>query len=236
MVKIAPSILSADFSQLGAQVREADAAGADYIHFDVMDGHFVPNITIGPMVAEAVRRVTSLPIDVHLMIEEPERYFQDFAHAGASILTVHQEVCRHLHRSVEHIKEVGCRAGVVINPATPLVTLEEILPFVDLVLIMTVNPGFGGQSYIPTGTAKIARLRRYLDEHGLTCELEVDGGINEQTVGEVTAAGADVLVAGTAVFHGGSIRENIRALRAGVRPRQPDEILGAIAPGSLAAL
>jgi len=236
MVKIAPSILSADFTRLGEQVQEAAAAGADYIHFDVMDGRFVPNITIGPMVAEAVRRVTSLPLDVHLMIEEPERYFQDFASAGASILTVHQEVCRHLHRAVEHIKEVGCRAGVVINPATPLVMLEEILPFVDLVLIMTVNPGFGGQSYISTGTTKIARLRRYLDQHGLTCELEVDGGINVHTVGEVTAAGADVLVAGTAVFHGGSIRENIAALRAGIRPRQPQAFTEMMPRSSLAAL
>lgn len=200
MVKIAPSILSADFARLGEQVAEAEAAGADYIHVDVMDGHFVPNITVGPLVVEAVRRTTRLPLDVHLMIEAPERYIARFAKAGADILTVHVEACPHLHRVVQQIKGLGVQAGVSLNPATPLGSLEEILGDVDLVLVMTVNPGFGGQEFIAGMLSKIRRLRRRLDERGLKCELEVDGGINAETAPEVVAAGANVLVAGQAIF------------------------------------
>ena len=200
MVKIAPSILSADFTRLGEQVAEAEAAGADYIHIDVMDGHFVPNITVGPLVVEAVRRTTRLPLDVHLMIEAPERYIARFAEAGADILTVHVEACPHLHRVVQQIKGLGVKAGVSLNPATPLGSLEEILGGVDLVLVMTVNPGFGGQEFIAGMLSKIRRLRRMLDERGLKCELEVDGGINAETAPEVVAAGANVLVAGQAIF------------------------------------
>lgn len=214
-VKIAPSILSADFARLGEQVREAEAAGADWIHVDVMDGHFVPNLTIGPPVVRALRAVTALPLDVHLMIEQPERLIPDFAQAGADCLTVHVETCPHLHRTVQQIKDLGIRAGVTLNPATPLIALEEILPDVDLVLVMSVNPGFGGQSYIPGSTARIARLREMLDARGLAqVELEVDGGIKTHNAAEVAAAGASVLVAGSAIFgRGGNIAENMAALR-----------------------
>lgn len=200
-IKLAPSILSADFTQLGNQVREADAAGADYIHFDVMDGMFVPNITIGPLVLEAVRRVTKLPLDVHLMIEAPERYFEEFVKAGANVLMVHQEGNAHLHRAVQQIKDLGARAGIVLNPATPLYTLEEILPFIDRILIMSVNPGFGGQSYIETSNDKLRRCRRMVDERGLNIEIEVDGGVKANNIREVAEAGADVVVAGSAVFN-----------------------------------
>jgi len=200
MIKIAPSILSADFACLGDQVREAEAAGADYIHFDVMDGHFVPNLTMGPLVVRAIRPLTRLPLDVHLMIEAPDRYLEDFARAGANILTVHQEASVHLHRTVQAIHKLDIRAGVAINPATPLVHIEEILPFIDLVLLMTVNPGFGGQAFIETMLPKIARLRKMIDDRGLECELEVDGGIGPETAGRVVAAGARVLVAGSAIF------------------------------------
>ena len=214
-VKIAPSILSADFARLGEAVVEAEAGGADWIHVDVMDGHFVPNLTIGPPVVKSLRRVTELPLDVHLMIEAPERYLEAFADAGATVLTVHQEACTHLHRTVERIRELGMRPGVAINPATPLSALEEILPYVDLVLVMTVNPGFGGQKYIPTSTEKVARMRRILqDRHLWGVELEVDGGIDPLTAPEVVEAGASVLVAGAAVYGGErSVAENIQALR-----------------------
>jgi ribulose-phosphate 3-epimerase len=213
-VKIAPSILSADFARLGDHVKEAEAGGADWIHVDVMDGHFVPNITIGPLIVRALRPVTSLPLDVHLMIEQPERYIADFANAGADCITVHVETCPHLHRTVQQIKELGVQAGVTLNPATPLNTLTEILPDVDLVLIMSVNPGFGGQSYIPGSTAKIARLRQMLDDIGSTAEIEVDGGVNTTTIREVAGAGATVLVAGSAVFNQkASVAENIRRLK-----------------------
>ncbi|TEU18810.1 MAG: ribulose-phosphate 3-epimerase [Anaerolineales bacterium] len=200
MIKIAPSILSADFTRLGEQVAEAEAAGADYIHIDVMDGHFVPNITVGPLVVRAVRRVTSLPLDVHLMIEAPERYLATFAKAGAGVLTVHVETCPHLHRTVQQIKELGIKAGVSINPATPLGSLEEILEYVDLILLMTVNPGFGGQTFIERSLSRIRRLREMLKARGLRAELEVDGGINAETAPRVVAAGANVLVAGAAIF------------------------------------
>lgn len=217
MVKIAPSILSADFTRLGEQVAEAEAAGADYIHVDVMDGHFVPNITVGPLVVEAVRRATRLPLDVHLMIEDPERYIARFAKAGADILTVHVEACPHLHRVVQQIKGLGVKAGVSLNPATPLGSLEEILEHVDLVLVMTVNPGFGGQEFIAGMLSKIRRLRRRLDERGLKCELEVDGGINAETAPEVVAAGASVLVAGEAIFGAQEgVAEAIRRIRESV--------------------
>ncbi len=216
-IKIAASILSADFSRLGEQVKEAEAAGADWIHVDVMDGHFVPNLTIGPLVVRALRPVTDLPLDVHLMIESPERLIPDFAKAGADVLTVHVETCPNLHRTIQQIKTLGVKAGVTLNPATSLSTLEEILPDVDLVLVMSVNPGFGSQTYIPGSTAKIARLRQMLDERGLTkVELEVDGGIKAHNAAKVVAAGATVLVAGSAIFdRQASVAANVAALRRG---------------------
>jgi ribulose-phosphate 3-epimerase len=199
-VKIAPSILSADFARLGEQVAEAESGGGDYIHVDVMDGHYVPNITIGPLVVKAVRRCTQLPLDVHLMIESPERYLADFCAAGADNLTVHVETCPHLHRTIHQIRELGCRAGVALNPSTPVAMIEEILADVDLVLVMTVNPGFGGQTLIEGTLAKIQRLRTMLDELGAATEIEVDGGIDPQTASRVAQAGANVLVAGSAIF------------------------------------
>jgi ribulose-phosphate 3-epimerase len=218
-VKIAPSILSADFARLADGVAEAEAGGADWIHVDVMDGHFVPNLTIGPPVVAALRRVTELPLDVHLMIDAPERYVEAFADAGADILTVHQEASTHLHRTVQAIHHRGMRAGVSINPATPAAALEEILPYLDLVLVMSVNPGFGGQSFIPTSTGKIRRVQEMIARLSPgPVEIQVDGGIAPDTAGEVVAAGATVLVAGAAVFGGaGSVADNIRAIRAAAR-------------------
>jgi ribulose-phosphate 3-epimerase len=214
MVKVAASILAADFARLGEHVQQAEAAGADWIHVDVMDGNFVPNISIGPPVVRAVRRVTSLPLDVHLMIVAPDRYLEEFVRAGADRLTVHVETCDHMHRTIQRMRELGIKPGVTLNPGTPLSSLEAVLPDVDLVLVMSVNPGFGGQSYIPRSTTRIARLRAMLDEIGSQAELEVDGGINADTVAEVVGAGATVLVAGTAVFNNrASVRENIQLLR-----------------------
>jgi ribulose-phosphate 3-epimerase len=213
--KIAASILSADFARLGEQVREAVAGGTDWIHVDVMDGHFVPNMTVGPPIVAALRPITDLPLDVHLMIEQPDQLIPEFVRAGADCITVHQETCPHLHRTIQIIKDSGVKAGVTINPATPLSLLDEILADVDLVLIMSVNPGFGGQSYIPASTSKIARLRRLLDERGLTdVELEVDGGIKAHNAAEIVAVGASVLVVGSAIFNDqASVAANIATLR-----------------------
>jgi ribulose-phosphate 3-epimerase len=215
-IRIAPSILSADFARLGEEARAITAAGADYLHIDVMDGHFVPNLTIGPAVVKALRPHSALPFDVHLMISPVDPYLEDFAEAGADILTVHPEAGPHLHRTLQHIKSLGKRAGVALNPATPVAHIEYVLDMVDLVLVMSVNPGFGGQSFIASQLAKIARVRRLIDESGRLIDLEVDGGINQTTAAEARAAGADVLVAGTASFAGGAARyaANIQALRA----------------------
>ncbi len=200
MIKLAPSILSADFARLGEQVDEVARAGADYIHVDVMDGHFVPNITIGAPVVASIRQVTSLPLDVHLMIEHPERYISDFVNAGADIITVHVEASPHLHSTIQAIKELGAKAGVSLNPPTPLSAIEEFLHHVDLVLIMSVNPGFGGQSFIPETLPRIANMRKVLDDRGLGAELEVDGGITVDNAPDIVKAGANVLVAGNSVF------------------------------------
>jgi len=199
-IKLAPSILSADFSRLGEQIAEVTKAGADYIHVDVMDGHFVPNITIGAPVVASLRSRTNLPLDVHLMIEQPEAHISQFAEAGADIITVHVEAATHLHRLVESIKGLGVRVGVSLNPATPLSSLDEVLPLLDLVLVMTVNPGFGGQVFIDSMMNKIARLRKILDDKQAKAELEVDGGITTGIAPKVAEAGAEVLVAGAAIF------------------------------------
>ena len=213
MIKIAPSILSADFSRLGEEVQAVDRAGADYIHVDVMDGHFVPNITIGPLVVDALRKVTDKPLDVHLMIENPDRYIADFASAGADIITIHQEAVAHLHRTVELIKSLGKRAGVSLNPATPVESLDVILDELDLVLIMSVNPGFGGQAFIPSALDKIRALRQRITQRGLAAELQVDGGVKLDNIRDVVVAGADVLVAGSAVFNTDDYAATIMALR-----------------------
>ena len=213
MALIVPSILSADVARLGEQVREAEAGGADRIQIDVMDGRFVPNITFGPLVVEAVRPLTSLPLEAHLMIVEPERYVEDFAKAGADVIIVHQEVSPHLHRTVQQIKQLGKAAGVAINPATPAGMLEEILPDLDLVLAMTVNPGFGGQDFIPI-LSKLRWLRQMINTQRPGCDLEVDGGIQAQTAPLVVEAGANVLVAGSAVYNNReSVADAIRRLR-----------------------
>jgi ribulose-phosphate 3-epimerase len=213
-LKIAPSILTADFGNLAQAVQAAEQGGADYLHLDVMDGRFVPNLSFGPMVIARIRELTSLPLDVHLMIEEPERYLADYAKAGANILTVHAEACRHLHRTVQQIAEVGCRTGVAINPATPLEMVREILPFVDMILIMSVNPGFGSQRFIETITNKLRRMRQLQDELNPLCDLEVDGGIDVHNIDDVVGSGANVIVVGSAVYNQRATPgENIAALR-----------------------
>ena len=214
-VILAPSILAADFSRLGEQVRTAVEAGAKYVHIDVMDGHFVPNITIGPLITKALRPIadeTGAVLDVHLMIENPDLYINDFANAGADIITVHVETSPHLHRTLEAIRELGIKPGVTLNPATPLITLEEVLPLVDLVLIMSVNPGFGGQKFIPSSLDKIRRLRGMLTQLESAADLEVDGGVKAHNVRAVVEAGANVIVAGSAIF-GGDIQKNIAAFQ-----------------------
>jgi ribulose-phosphate 3-epimerase len=214
-LKLAPSILTADFGHLAEQIRAAEAGGADYIHLDVMDGRFVPNITFGPLMVRAVRALTTLPLDVHLMIEDADPYLRDFIDAGATILTVHVEACRHLHRTVQQITQSGCKAGVSLNPATSVEAVREILPFVDLVLVMSVNPGFGSQRFIETSTAKLRRMRQLMDELAPLADLEVDGGVDVHNIADVVQSGANVIVAGSAVFNSRApIGENLARLRA----------------------
>lgn len=213
MKKIAPSILSADFSRLGAEVRAVEKAGADLLHVDVMDGHFVPNITIGPLVVEGLRKLTSLPLDVHLMIEEPERYLEAFARAGANWITIHVEVCRHLRRIAQKIRQLNVKPGIVLNPATPLQRLTPVLEEIDLVLLMSVNPGFGGQAFIPEVLKKVERLRKIIDSNRYPIEIEVDGGIKLENIEEVSKAGGDIFVLGTGIFKTPNYRKTIRTLR-----------------------
>jgi ribulose-phosphate 3-epimerase len=201
MIGLVPSILSADFTRLGEQVREVEAAGAQHIHIDVMDGHFVPNITMGPLIVEAVRRCTRLPLQVHLMITNPQDYIETFAKAGADVIIVHQEVCPHLHRAIQQIRRAGKTPAVALNPSTPVFLLEDVLSLLDMVLIMTVNPGFGGQEFIPETLPKIVRLCQTITERGLCCDIEVDGGIHEATIRQVVQAGANLLVAGSAIYN-----------------------------------
>ncbi len=213
MKYIAPSILSADFSKLGDEIKSVEEAGADWIHVDVMDGHFVPNITIGPLVVEAARRVTSLPIDVHLMIENPDRYIKDFAKAGADLISVQVEACVHLNRTIQIIKESGLRAGAVLNPSTPLSSIEWIIEEVDFIMIMSVNPGFGGQNFIPNSLDKVGALRKMIRDRGLATLIEIDGGVNEKTIKNISDAGVDVFVAGSAIFKSPDYKKTIDRFR-----------------------
>ena len=214
MGKIAPSILSADFTRLGEEVKNVDDAGADYIHIDVMDGHFVPNITIGPLIVRAVRSVTRLPLDVHLMISNPDHFIEEFARAGADIITIHAEAVNHLHRSIQAVRKAGARPGVSLNPATPIQMIEYILDDLDMVLIMTVNPGFGGQEFISEVIPKIERLREIIDKRGLNIEIEVDGGIKPENINKVSTAGGGIFVAGSAIFHSNDYARTIRLMKA----------------------
>jgi len=213
MKLIAPSILSADFARLGEEIKAVEAAGADWIHVDVMDGHFVPNITIGPLVVQAARQSTHLPLDVHLMIANPDRYIKDFVGAGADLVAVHVETCVHLHRTVQVIRECGARPGVVLNPATPLATIEWILPDVEFVMLMSVNPGFGGQKFIAATLDKIRQLRAMIEKCRLTTLIEIDGGVNTSTIGDIAAAGADVFVAGSAIYGSSDYAATIKEFR-----------------------
>ena len=213
MIKLAPSILSADFARLGEDVKKVEAAGCEYLHIDVMDGSFVPNISFGPVVIKAIRGESSMVFDVHLMIDEPIRYIKDFAKAGADIIVVHQESTKHLHRAIMAVKEEGKRVGVSLNPATSLDTLEYVLEDLDMVLLMSVNPGFGGQSFIPSSLKKIKELKAMIDRKGLKVDIQVDGGIFAENIREVVEAGANIIVAGSAIFGKGSIEENVKALR-----------------------
>ncbi len=213
MVKIAPSILSADFLNLAEEIKAAEEAGADMLHIDIMDGHFVPNITIGPFIVESIRKITSLPLDVHLMIEKPDNYLKDFIKAGADYLTVHLEASVHLHRTVQWIKEREVKAGVSLNPATPVSSLENILSDIHLALLMSVNPGFGGQEFIPQVLEKIRTLKKFIEEKGLPTLIEVDGGINIDNAKNVVSAGADILVMGSAFFHSGDYKGVLRGVR-----------------------
>jgi ribulose-phosphate 3-epimerase len=213
-MKIAPSILSADFARLSDEIGVIEEGGAEWVHVDVMDGHFVPNITIGPLIVDAARRSTNLPLDVHLMIENPDQYVEAFVQAGADIVTVHQEACTHLHRTIQKIHQLGAKAGVAINPGTSLEVIRDVLPYLDLLLVMSVNPGFGGQSYIEESTAKLGRARAMLDEVGSDAELEVDGGVGVSNVEEIVSAGASVVVAGSAVYgHPDGAAAGVRAIR-----------------------
>lgn len=212
-IQIAPSILAANLTDLKHDITAAESAGADLFHLDIMDGHFVPNISFGPMMVSAVHRLTSLPLDTHLMIENPDFYLEDFKNAGATRVIVHVEVCRHLHRTISEIRSLGMLPGVSLNPATPLSTLEEILPFVDSILVMSVNPGFGGQKFIPQSLEKIRRLRTALHSHGIQAHIEVDGGVSEENAAALVEAGADILIAGTSIFGAKDIRKAITAIR-----------------------
>ncbi|NOY69529.1 MAG: ribulose-phosphate 3-epimerase [Deltaproteobacteria bacterium] len=215
---IAPSILSADFSRLGEEIKAVEAAGANWIHVDVMDGHFVPNITIGPLIVKAVKNVTNLPIDVHLMIEKPERYIDEFAEAGADLISVHVETCPHLNRTIEQIYLAECRPGVVLNPATPLCSVEWILEDIDFVLLMSVNPGFGGQSFIPSSLDRIKTLRAMIDKAQLNTLIQIDGGVNKDTIKSISDAGVDAFVAGSAIFGSKDYKKTIDELKALIRP------------------
>lgn len=213
MKLIAPSILSADFTTLGDEIRNVEAAGADWIHIDVMDGHFVPNITMGPFIVEAVNKVTELPLDVHLMIENPDQYIPEFAQAGADWISVHVETCPHLSRTIDLIKSCNCRPGVVLNPATSLRTIEWVLEYIDFVLLMSVNPGFGGQSFISNTIEKTTQLKQMIDKKGLSTLIQIDGGVNEKTIYSISEAGADVFVAGSAIFGTNDYKQTIKNLR-----------------------
>ena len=216
--KIAPSILSADFAYLADEIAKVTEAGADMIHVDVMDGHFVPNFTIGPPIVKAIRKVTRLPLDVHLMMTNPENYIHDFIKAGSNYITVHVETCPHLHRTIQSIKEEGVKAGVTLNPATPLSSVEEILGEVDLLLIMSVNPGFGGQSFIPSVLEKLRRARTMIDQRGAKVELEIDGGIKVENAAAIAQAGADILVSGSAIFQSKDYKDTIQKMRKAIGP------------------
>ena len=213
MIKIAPSLLSADFSKLAEELKDIEKAGADLVHLDIMDGHFVPNITLGPGIVKSLRKDVNMVFDAHLMIENPDNYIKEFADAGCDIIVVHQEACTHLHRTIQNIKSHGIKAGVALNPATPIETIKYVLQDVDMVLLMSVNPGFGGQSYIPVVTEKIKELKALIDEMNLDIDIEVDGGVKPSNIAEVVNAGANVIVAGSAIFNAGNIDEAVKSLR-----------------------